>query len=95
MCKLGSFEALIDHHNAVQKETGINLARVNAVLSNDPEISKIRGIVENSSVIDVAPEFCAIHRTAPFCNLQLRMLRWLKCMPKIKCCYFTWKIYHL
>ncbi len=38
MFKLGSFEALIDHHNAVQKETGINLARVNAVLSNDPEI---------------------------------------------------------
>ena len=39
-----------------------------------PEIEKIREIVENGAVIDVAPEFRAIHRTAPFRNLQQRML---------------------
>ena len=74
MGELGSFEALIDYHNAVQKQAGLNLARVNTVLSNDPEIKKIREIVENGAVIDVAPEFRAIHRTAPFRNLQQRML---------------------
>ena len=71
---MGELGSLIDYHKAVQKQTGINLARVNAVLSNDPGIEKIREIVENGAVIDVAPEFHAIHRTAPFRNLQQRML---------------------
>jgi len=35
---------------------------------------KIRDFVDNGTVIDVGPEFRAIHRTAPFRNLQLRML---------------------
>jgi hypothetical protein len=74
MRELGSFEALIEYHNTAQKETGLNLARINAVLGNDPEIAKIRDIVENGAVIDMTPEFRAIHRTAPYRNLQLRML---------------------
>ena len=57
-----------------KKSTGLNLDRVNVVLRNDPEIEKIRGIVEVGAVIDTAPEFRPIHRTAPFRNLQLRML---------------------
>jgi len=44
------------------------------VLSNDPEIENIRDIVENGAVIDMAPAFQAIHRTAPYRNHQLRML---------------------
>ena len=101
MGELGSFEALIDYHNAVQKQAGLNLGRVNTVLSNDPEIKKIREIVENGAVIDVAPEFRAIHRTAPFRNLQHNngcsqyiKRQWQKCMPKTKCCFSTWKTYH-
>ena len=72
--QLGSFQALVEYHNNEQKRTGLNLARVNAVLSNDPNIEKIRDIVENGAVIDTAPEFHAIHRTAPYRNLQLRIL---------------------
>ena len=74
MRELGSFEALIAHHNDELKTTGMNLDRINAVLSNDPEIEKIRNIVENGAIIDMAPEFRAIHRTALYRNLQLRML---------------------
>ena len=57
-----------------QKTTGLNMTRVNTILSNDPEIAKIRDIVETGAVIDTAPEFRPIHRTAPFRNLQVRML---------------------
>ena len=40
-----------------------------------PRFKKIRDIVENGAVmIDVVSKFRAIHRTAPFRNLQLRML---------------------
>ena len=52
MCELGSFEAIIEYHNDAQKITGLNLTRVNAILSNDPEIAKIRDTVENGAVID-------------------------------------------
>ncbi len=91
MRELGSFEALITHHNNdAQKTTGMNLDRVNAVPSNDPEIEKIRDIAENGAIIDIAPAFQAIHRTAPYRYLQLRMLPVYKrqsqiCTPKIKC----------
>ncbi len=72
MHELGSFEALVKYHNDAQKTTGL---RVNDILiSNDPEIAKIRDIVEIGAVIDSTPEFRPIHRTAPFRNLQLRML---------------------
>jgi hypothetical protein len=74
MRELGSFEALVKHHNDARKVTGLNLTRIKAILSNDPEIAKIRDIVEIGAVIDTAPEFLPIHRTAPFRNLQLRML---------------------
>ena len=74
MRELGSFEALVKYHNDAQKTTGLNLTRVNAILSNDPEIEKIRDIVEIGAVIDTAPEFRPKHRTAPFRNLELRML---------------------
>ena len=40
MCELGSFEAIIEYHNDAQKITGLNLTRVNAIFSNDPEIAK-------------------------------------------------------
>ena len=72
--QLGSFQALVAYHNNEQKRTGLNLDRVNTILGNDPNIEKIRDIVENGAVIDTAPEFQAIHRTAPYRNLQLRML---------------------
>jgi hypothetical protein len=74
MRELGSFEALVKYHNDAQKETGLNLTRVYDILSNDPEIGKIEEIVEIGAVIDTTPEFRPIHRTAPFRNLQLRML---------------------
>ena len=35
MCELGSFEALVKYHNDAQKTTGLNLTRVNAILSSD------------------------------------------------------------
>ena len=73
MRELGSFEALVKYYNDAQKITGLHLTRVNTLLSNDPEIGK-RDIVEIGVVIDTAPEFRPIHRTAPFRNLQLRML---------------------
>jgi hypothetical protein len=44
MCEFGSFEALIEYHNDAQKTTGLNLTRVNAILSNDSQIAKIRDI---------------------------------------------------
>ena len=43
MCELGSLEALVKYHNDAQKTTGLNLTRVNAILSNDPEIAKHPG----------------------------------------------------
>ncbi len=60
--------------NDAQKTTGLNLTRVYDILSNDPEIEKIQEIVEIGAIIDTTPEFRPIHRTAPFRNLQLRML---------------------
>ena len=55
--------------------TIFSLERVNAILGNDPQIDKIRNIVHNGAVIDTAPDFTAIHRTAPYHrNLQVRML---------------------
>ena len=72
---IGSFEVLIAYHNYAQNTTGMNLDRINAVLmSNDPEIEKIRDIVKNGTIIDMAPKFRAFHRTAPYRTLQLRML---------------------
>ena len=71
---LGSFSALVDYHNNVQKRSGLSLERVNSILGNDPQIEKIRDIVQNGATIDMAPDFTPIHRTAPYRNLQLRML---------------------
>eukprot|EP01036_Dinobryon_divergens_P061880 gene61880-biopygen31399 len=63
--ELGSFSALADyHHNNVQKSTGLNLERVNSILGNDPQIEKIRDIVQKGATIDMAPDFTPIHRTA-------------------------------
>ena len=64
MRELGLFEALVKHHNDARKVTGLNLTRINAILSNDPEIAKIRDIVEIGAVIDTAPEFLPPHRSA-------------------------------
>ncbi len=72
--ELGSFSALVEYHNNVQKQSGLNLDRVNSILGNDPQIEKIRDIVQNGATIDMAPDFTPIHRTAPYRNLQLRML---------------------
>ena len=74
MRELGSFEALVKYHNDAQKTTGLNLTRVYDILSTDPEIEKLHEIVEIGAVIDTTPEFRPIHRTAPFRNLQTRML---------------------
>ena len=74
MRELGSVEALAKYRNDAQKTKGLNLTGVNAILSNEPEIAKIRDIVKIGAVIGTAPEFRPIHRTAPFHNLQLRML---------------------
>ena len=74
MRELGSFEALVKYHNDAQKTTGLNLTRVYDILSSDPKIEKIQAIVETGAVIDTTPKFRPIHRTAPFRNLQLRML---------------------
>ena len=71
---LGSFDALIDFHNDAQKRAGLNLSRVNAILGEDPAINKIREIVQRGAIIDTAPDFKTTHRSAPFRNLQLRML---------------------
>ena len=63
--ELGSFSALADyHHNNVQKSTGLNLECVNSILGNDPQIEKIRDIVQKGATIDMAPDFTPIHRTA-------------------------------
>eukprot|EP01036_Dinobryon_divergens_P061800 gene61800-biopygen28419 len=72
--KLGSFSALVDYHNNVQKSTRLNLERVNSILGNDPQIEKIRDIVQKGATIDMAPDFTPIHRTAAYRNLQIRML---------------------
>jgi hypothetical protein len=72
--ELGSFSALVDYHNNAQKNTGLNLERVNAILGNDPQIDKIRDIVHKGATIDMAPDFTPIHRTAAYRNLQIRML---------------------
>ena len=62
--ELGSFSALVDYHNSVQKSTGLNLERVNSTLGNDPQIEKIHDIVQKGATIDMAPDFTLIHRTA-------------------------------
>ena len=72
--QLGSFTALVDFHNAKQKETGLNVDRVREHLSMDPNYGKIYELVDHGVVIDTASDFTAIHRTAKFRNLQLRML---------------------
>jgi ribosomal protein S16 len=65
LCELGSFSALVDYHNNVQKSTRLNLERVNSTLGNDPQIEKIRDIVQKGATIDImAPDFTPIHRTA-------------------------------
>ena len=72
--ELGSFHALVEYHNNKQKDTGLNVDRVRAHLSQDPNYAKIYDLVDRGAVIDTAVDFKPTHRTAPFRNLQLRML---------------------
>lgn len=69
--QLGSFQALVEHHNNKQKE---NVDRVWGHLSADPNYTKIYELVDKGVVIDTAAGFTTIHCTAKFRNLQLRML---------------------
>ena len=72
--ELGSFDALIDFHNNQQKESGLNVDRIDDNLRDDPNYHKIRELVDKGVVIDTAADFKPIHRTAKFRNLQVRML---------------------
>ena len=72
--ELGSFDALIDYHNNKQKESALNVDRIDDNLRADPNYQKIRELVDTGVVIDTAADFKPIHRTAKFRNLQVRML---------------------
>ena len=72
--ELGSFNALVEYHNNQQKESGLNVQRIQDFLSGDPNFQKISELVDKGVVIDTAADFEPIHRTAKFRNLQLRML---------------------
>lgn len=74
LMELGSFSALVDYHNNKQKETGLNVARIDNYLADDPNYTKIRTLVDKGVIIDTAADFTPIHRTAKFRNLQVRML---------------------
>jgi len=74
LAELGSFDDLIDYHNNKQKESGLNVDRIDANLKSDPNYLKIRELVDNGVVIDTAADFVPIHRTAKFRNLQVRLL---------------------
>jgi len=72
--ELGSFDALVDYHNVKQKETGLNVNRIDSFLSEDKNYGKIREMVDTGMVIDTSEEFKPIHRTADFRNLQKKLL---------------------
>jgi hypothetical protein len=72
--ELGSFDALIDYHNDKQKQSGLNVERIDANLRTDPNYLKIRALVDTGVIIDTAADFIPIHRTAKFRNMQLRLL---------------------
>ena len=55
--ELGSFDALIDYHNDKQKESGLNVERIDANLQSDPNYLKIRELVDTGVVIDTAADF--------------------------------------
>ena len=74
MKELGSFYALIDYHNEKQKETGLNIDRVDSFLSEDMNYGTIREMIDTGMVIDTSQEFKPIHHTADFRNLQKKLL---------------------
>jgi hypothetical protein len=73
--KLRELDALIDYHNDKQKQSGLNVERIDANLRTDPNYLKIRKLVNTGVIIDTAADFIPIHRTAKFRNnMQLHLL---------------------
>ncbi len=72
--ELGSFDALIDYHNDKQKQSGLNVERIDANLRTDPNYLKTRELVDTGVIIDTAADFIPIHRRANFRNMQLCLL---------------------
>ena len=70
----GSLHAVIQHYTQRHQEHGPNEARIQKYLGTDKRYPLIHQIVTTGAQIDTPPDFAVTARTAPFRNMQQRLM---------------------
>ena len=74
LSSLGSISKVLEHHSATRRILGINRYRLTQFLGSDPCLPILIDMAEHGCVIDPDPSFIPLRRTAPFRQLQRRLL---------------------
>jgi hypothetical protein len=74
LASLGSLDSVLEFYSSRHREAGMNPARINQWLSNDPRVSLLLTMATSGGEVDTDPDFVPFRHSGPLRPLQQRLL---------------------